>query len=497
MATKPRKSGAKRPKSKPTRRAVAKQRPPRRVRRAPKPADVRPSSGGVHVEAPAAVANRVPETFLKQVATTAGGVIVAGVEALDPVFIPSPTAAGPQSVATYELNPLQSFFSRLSSMASIYEKFKWKLLEVHYRANCGTDTDGSFLGYIDYDPVDIPASTTKSILNQRTRCYGTVWESNCLRYQPQGQSLKWYFCSSDVDNADAEARQNFPGVVRLFISDPTNTEIGKAVGQLFVRYVCEFTDLKPSTPVGLGAAVPNQSNTGDALHITTSGAPQSLRTANQHPLDSSSTSGQLKKWAIELVANTRYMVHMRFSGAIVTNATGVKLKRVVVGAQISSAVTVFTQALSGTPTTVYPSTIFVPIENEWLYLEFDGGTGTRSIAATVIDLSVVATSNQTVGLRALKGPSPRITFRGYDLPAQLDAAIAALYIAGARNVTIEYDDVASKDEVAKKPPLERLNNELARPDKSFLDPELIAAIRREVLSTVSDEKWFAAEAPSR
>jgi len=185
---------------------------------------------------------------------------VRGTEALDPLItVPS---NGPQEVLTYQLNPMSTSFSRLASIAAIFEKFRWKKLRLRYLPNCPTTFVGSVLGYLEYDAVDAAASTVKEILNSRSRCYGALYEANELVFSPEGDTQRWYYTSTNA-TGDAATRQENPATAHIYCDGIAGAG-GGSIGQWVVEYECEFCDLRPFTPSSLAAHLGDLSITAAA-----------------------------------------------------------------------------------------------------------------------------------------------------------------------------------------------------------------------------------------
>lgn len=158
------------------------------------------------------------------------------------------TTGGFAVISTQLLNPSNStLFPRVQSLASLYEKWRFKHLSVTYRAMCPSTTGGMFGMYVDKDATDQAESNMTSLGQNTLSVNGSVWTSKVLRIRGSDIVGRWFYTgsanqisTSSVPNA--LDRQNSPGVLRLCLDYAT---AGTLLGYMEVTGEIEFCSAKP------------------------------------------------------------------------------------------------------------------------------------------------------------------------------------------------------------------------------------------------------------
>jgi hypothetical protein len=153
-------------------------------------------------------------------------------------------------VQQFQLQPGSGVLAntRLGQFSVLYEKFRFKSLEIVYQPGCPSSTAGQLAGYVDTDPVD-PANQTGAAAIQRAIAHVgsdvfSVWGVGAM-HAAIDRSQDFF---SEPDGSDI--RFTSPGVFTLVASMtlPNNTPLG----DLFIIYDIEC--MIPQTP-GVTSAV--------------------------------------------------------------------------------------------------------------------------------------------------------------------------------------------------------------------------------------------------
>jgi len=226
--------------------------------RTPKPS--LSSSGGPAVQtvnAPVAFA-RVGDLkpFFKVLSGSENGCVVHSVDMLGSVVQTTTANTFFSNFGAVTLNPTNTGnFPYLSAtIAPGYEKFKLKMLRLHYAHFCPTSQAGSVLLWANPDALTAPPSTSITMLNDSNTAEGAVYEDLQLNVDLRGFTQDWlYVGTSATDN-----RLNSAGVVSVATDkNPTNAS-PLGVGDFYIESVWEFAGRKlPSLnePVALFRAI--------------------------------------------------------------------------------------------------------------------------------------------------------------------------------------------------------------------------------------------------
>lgn len=153
---------------------------------------------------------------------------------------------------TVNLNPgLAASFPWLSNQAIGWETYRFHALRFCYLARCGTDTPGSTLLTVDYDPNDGAALTEQFAASYVDSREDAVWKDNYLTCRPAAMfsvGPQKFVRNVSSNIAGSDIRLYDAGTFFVCTTDGTAVNWGK----LYVEYDVEF--FTPQTPpTGLSA----------------------------------------------------------------------------------------------------------------------------------------------------------------------------------------------------------------------------------------------------
>jgi len=179
---------------------------------------------------------------------TKDGVTVHSVDYLG--SISQNATANTFSTVVFSLNPTSttSFPYLASTIAPAYQRYKLKMLRLHYAHFVSTSQAGSIVMWHNSDPLATSPASSSQALNDSNSTEGAVYEDLRLDVDLRGMTSDWmYVGTSATDN-----RLNSAGQV-AWCTDK-NPAGGTAIGDMYVETVWEFAQRKLPTqnePVAL------------------------------------------------------------------------------------------------------------------------------------------------------------------------------------------------------------------------------------------------------
>lgn len=144
-----------------------------------------------------------------------------------------------QSYPGLDINPAAGLmFPWLSHVAVKYERFRFHSLTLTLTAYAPTTQAGRVYMAVDYDFDDQVPSSKVAVLQNRSTCEGSIWESVSLRADPSAlmADQPWKFCSSATRFNYVEPRTAFCGFVIIGI----DTSVADTKFDLTVEYDVEL-----------------------------------------------------------------------------------------------------------------------------------------------------------------------------------------------------------------------------------------------------------------
>jgi len=166
---------------------------------------------------------------------------IKGTDFLTSVTIGGTSAVAGEVLTTSVVNPKRLGIARLATMATLFERYKFKSLKFRYAPACPTNTAGQLLGYVDYDTYDDPTGLTGVQNLQRAAAhYGEkpveVWGGT----SPVFWEIKDIDPMTDlyVDSDETDPRWTNQG--RFVLLAATAIANGTVCGNIYLDYDIEF-----------------------------------------------------------------------------------------------------------------------------------------------------------------------------------------------------------------------------------------------------------------
>lgn len=150
-----------------------------------------------------------------------------------------------------------AMFPWLSGIATRFEMYRFEKLGFSYEPACATDTKGTVLFSIDYDPTDSQFISKRQYLNTRTHCRAAPWESTYVECaQEDLRRRSTYFVDVTGNGSNDESLMvgsfNYATVAMGAITEP--------VGELYVNYTVRL--MSPQLDITGGFAEQISSSAG-------------------------------------------------------------------------------------------------------------------------------------------------------------------------------------------------------------------------------------------
>jgi hypothetical protein len=155
-------------------------------------------------------------------------------------FVGAP--AGEQ-LFVYQLNPLNIVNSRLSTLASLYERFEFKKATIHFSTATSMLVDGSFVAFFDRDVKDVITATGQDALKEAYAHAGVahtpVTSDRSWSLPPQTKKTpEYYIHSAEGDDERISVQAEF--ILMSEVEVATETVFGNAFtsdpGTLWIEY---------------------------------------------------------------------------------------------------------------------------------------------------------------------------------------------------------------------------------------------------------------------
>jgi hypothetical protein len=142
----------------------------------------------------------------------------------------------PFELTAYELNPgQQEVFPWLANIASRFEKYKFRRLEVHYHPNCPTSTPGYFAIAIDADPSDQDPTNRSEMLAMEHAVTGPCWTQMRCKFPLGGNRIRYVRVGGYPLNTDPRTSD----CGKIYISKGDQV-FPSGIGSLWVDYEIEL-----------------------------------------------------------------------------------------------------------------------------------------------------------------------------------------------------------------------------------------------------------------
>lgn len=161
--------------------------------------------------------------------------------------------ATPGSILSWDLNPNSgSLFTWLSRVAVGYELFRFTSLEFIYTPICSSTTTGVVVLAPDYDASDLPPTTKQVMSAYAGSARGNVWNRlSCRVATPKG----WYFIGNNAGSINPVGTDiKFYDFAKFYLG-VFNSSTPGAVGELTVKYTCEFSKPDFGPPPAPGESI--------------------------------------------------------------------------------------------------------------------------------------------------------------------------------------------------------------------------------------------------
>lgn len=201
------------------------------------------------------------QTVMPRITTELGGKfgtmdVLSGTEFLTALTNPETGAEPGDILAAISLNPRLLTNTRLSQFSDLYERYRFRKMNICYKATANATQSGQLIGYGDYDPdnvltVDSPSnlSTAAAHLGQEV-C--KVWESKRFPF-----GIVDDYTTLFVDPATSDLRLAIQGVYYILAASDLLAEIS-SLGNLYIEYEIEFYIPILSIPVPENSSVSAQ-----------------------------------------------------------------------------------------------------------------------------------------------------------------------------------------------------------------------------------------------
>jgi len=190
-------------------------------------------------------------------------------------------------IAQLDLNPARWDGARIAKYAAMYERFIVNSISVFYTPACPTSTQGSLIGWFDYDPTDVTGSSRDTVVKAMGSVgqdNGPVWAAHAAHFRRDPEQPDYY-----VDPDGSDDRLTSAGTYYLTAMTQLDSTIS-VFGSLSIVYDISFfipsvQQLLPgpgpvsawigggtftvANPLGTGAVTDND-NTMELLRISTS-----------------------------------------------------------------------------------------------------------------------------------------------------------------------------------------------------------------------------------
>ena len=185
-----------------------------------------------------------------------GGLNVKHCEFIGPVYKPATQVGYQDSVGQLfqalrlRINPgSKSTFNWLSTVAPLFENFRFKKCVLHYETRCSTSDRGSIIMSPDYDAADGQIALSEKLLfSNKNTVDDTIWKHVSLRLDPSAMNrlYKGHPCMSDIRFSTTKQDQKTIDPAQVFVCVDTDNNAAFKFGKIFIEYDIDFFD--PQNP---------------------------------------------------------------------------------------------------------------------------------------------------------------------------------------------------------------------------------------------------------
>jgi len=215
--------------------------------------------------APIALASQLRFKAPQQRSLPNGGLCVSHCEFVGPVFKPSTNAGYADGQSIFQamrlrMNPgSKATFVWLSTMAPLYESFRFRKLKIHYETRCSTTDRGSIIMSPDYDAADGQIALNEQLLfSNKNTVDDAIWKHVTLKLDPAAMNrlYKGHPCMSDLRYASTNQDQKTIDPAQVFVCVDSDAGSAFKYGKIFIEYEVEFFDPQnPSENPSMGGFV--------------------------------------------------------------------------------------------------------------------------------------------------------------------------------------------------------------------------------------------------
>lgn len=146
------------------------------------------------------------------------------------------------SVKKYEINAgLDTTFRWLSALANNYEFYRFRKLSFEFETSVGTNTIGSVMLAVDYDPSDVTPGTKADMLATHDAVRSAIWDRSCFICDSPNLGRKLLSRNGSIPvNTDKKLYD----IGSLYVAISGNVD-GSQVGELYVSYEVELHTPQP------------------------------------------------------------------------------------------------------------------------------------------------------------------------------------------------------------------------------------------------------------
>ncbi len=219
--------------------------------------------------APLAVQRRVKSTRPQMVASDKGN---GGIRVRHREYIQDVSGSVAYSVSSFPLNPgMAATFPWLSTMAQLYESYRFHALRFLYETQKSASTNGSILMGVDFDAADAAPANKQQLMSFEGAVRSGVWQECAFSAKPQ--SLHKFgpekFNRSTSLSANQDIKTYDAG--NLFVATKDCAD-ATAIGELYVEYDVEFKTPQINASGVLGGSFVNSTGVASATPMGTAGS---------------------------------------------------------------------------------------------------------------------------------------------------------------------------------------------------------------------------------
>lgn len=189
--------------------------------------------------------NEVPASSIPTWRTTGRSIRVCQTERIG--TISSSATANLFSATGFIINPANTTtFPWLSSVAALFDKYKFHKLRFIFSNNAGTSTAGQVAMAIDFDTLDATPANGTAMSNLAKAVQFAPWKSESIDVpvNRQGNNV-WLFCEDAQSRANTNVDLKMYNLGNLFVSTEGMAS-STVAGYLHVEYDVELIDKNPN-----------------------------------------------------------------------------------------------------------------------------------------------------------------------------------------------------------------------------------------------------------